>query len=322
MSPARSVLAVATTALFFCAAAAQAQTIRIMVGFPPGGTTDVLARVFAEKLSEAIGRPAIAENRPGGSGRIAIVALKASAPDGNTLMIVPDSAITLFPHTVDTPPYDTLNDFVPVAHVGSFESGLAIAPHVPANDLKEWIAWVKADKKNAVYGSPSAGSNQHFLGFMLGDAIGVALNHIAYKGIGPTINDLMGGHLPAGMLPMAQVIPLARAGKLRIVGHSGGQRTQTAPEVPTFGELGFPALTLSGWYLMMAPAGIRPDIVARYNEIVNQAMRTQAVRDRMRSQDLDVHEMAPAQIAAKLKAEYDRWGPIVKASGFKTTPGL
>ena len=319
MRSARAVLAVV---LFVGAVAAHAQTLRIMVGFPPGGTTDVLARVFAEKLSEALGRPAIVENRPGGSGRIAIVALKASAPDGNTLMIVPDSAITLFPHTVDTPPYDTLNDFVPVAHVGSFETGLAIAPNVPANDLKEWIAWIKADRKRAVYGSPSAGSNQHFLGFMLGEAIGVPLNHIAYKGIGPTINDLMGGHVPAAMLPMAQVAPMAKAGKLRALGHSGGERVPTAPEVPTFKELGFPALTLSGWYLIIAPAGVRPDIVARYNELVNQAMRTQVVRERMRSQDLEVHEMAPAQIAARLKTEYDRWAPVVKASGFKTTPGL
>ncbi len=317
MNPAKYFLAVAAFVLTFCAAPALAQTTaRILVGFPPGGALDALARVFAEKLAEAIGRPVLVENRAGASGQIAAVALKASTPDGNTLMVVPDSAITLYPHTVRKPAYDTLNDFVPIAHIGSYDSGLAVGPNVPAGDLKEWLSWVKADKKNAIYGSPGPGSNQQFLGFMLAQATGVQLAHVAYKGVGPAINELLGGHVPALMLPLAQIVPLAKSGKIRLLGQSGGQRAQAAPEVPTFKELGYPTLEVSGWYLLIAPAGIRPDIVARYNEIFAQAMRTQGVRDRMRALDLDIREMAPAEIAAKIKLEHERWRPIVKASGF------
>jgi len=310
-------LFLAVAALILCAATAQAQTTaRILVGYPPGGAVDALARVFAEKLAEAIGRPVVVETRTGASGQIAATALKASAPDGNTLMVVPDSALVLYPHTVRTPAYDTLKDFVPVAHVGSYDIGLAVGASVPANDLREWVGWTKADKKNATYGSAGAGTNLHFLGLMLAQATGVQLVHVPYRGVGPAIADLLGGQIPAVMLPLAQMLQQVKAGKVRILAHSGGRRASAAPDVPTFKELGYPALEVSGWYCIIAPAGIRPEVVARYNEIIIQAERTPGVRDRMRALDLEIREMAPADIAAMIKAQYDRWGPIVKASGF------
>ncbi|MDO8596676.1 MAG: tripartite tricarboxylate transporter substrate-binding protein, partial [Sulfuricaulis sp.] len=179
----RLFLAVAAFILPFCAATAQAQTTaRMLSGYPPGGAVDALARVFAEKLADAIGRPFVVETRAGAAGQIAAMALKASAPDGNTLMVVPDSAIVLYPHTVRTPAYDTLNDFVPVAHAGSYDIGLAVGAGVPANDLREWVSWAKADKKNATYGSAGAGTNLHFLGLMLAQATGVQLVHVPYRG--------------------------------------------------------------------------------------------------------------------------------------------
>src|SRR3990172_10391673 len=166
-------LFLAVAALILCAATAQAQTTaRILVGYPPGGAVDALARVFAEKLAEAIGRPVVVETRTGASGQIAATALKASAPDGNTLMVVPDSALVLYPHTVRTPAYDTLKDFVPVAHVGSYDIGLAVGASVPANDLREWVGWTKADKKNATYGSAGGGTNPPFFGLMGAEAAG------------------------------------------------------------------------------------------------------------------------------------------------------
>lgn len=316
MNLARFFVAVAAVILF-CAGTAQAQTAaRILSGYPPGGAVDALARVFAEKLAEAIGRPFVVETRAGAAGQIAAMALKASAPDGNTLMVVPDSAIVLYPHTVRTPAYDTLNDFVPVAHAGSYEIGLAVGAGVPANDLREWISWAKADKKNATYGSAGAGTNLHFLGLMLGQATGVQLVHVPYRGNGPAIADLLGGQIPAIMIPYVQMLPHVKAGKIRILAHSGDRRASVAPEIPTFKELGYPPLDVSGWYCIIAPAGIRPEVVARYNEIIIQAGRTPGVRDRMRAFDLEIREMAPAEIAAMLKAQYDRWRPIVKASGF------
>jgi len=317
MNLAGFLLALAAFVLPFCAGTAQAQTTaRILIGYPPGGSMDAVTRMCAEKLAEAIGRPVVVETRTGASGQIAATALKAAAPDGNTLMVAPDSIMTLSPHTVKTPAYDTLNDFVPVAHIGSFDYGLAVGASVPANDLKEWIRWAKADKKNAVYGSPGAGATAHFLGLMLAQATGVQLVHVPYRGIAPATADLLGGQVAAVILPYALMLPHLKTGKIRVLAHSGGRRASIAPKIPTFKELGYPTLEVSGWFGLFAPAGTSPEVVARYNEIVVQAMRTPVVRERMRSLDLDIREMAPAEIAAMLKTEYDRWGPVVKASGF------
>lgn len=303
--------------VFFLVGSAQAQTaVRILSGYPPGGAVDALARVFAEKLAEALEKPVVVETRTGAAGQIAASALKASAPDGNTLMVVPDSALTLYPHTVKAPAYDTLNDFVPVANLGSYDIGFGVGANVPSTTLKEWAAWVKSNPKNGTYGSPGAGTNQHFLGLMLGNSTGLHLDHVAYRGVGPAVADLLGGQVPALMLPLAQMLPQIKAGKIRILAHSGGRRSAVVPEVPTFKELGFSAMEVSGWYCMIAPAGTRAEVLARYNDIVNRSMRTAFVRDRMRALDLEILEMSPADIGARLKAEHERWRPVVKASGF------
>jgi tripartite-type tricarboxylate transporter receptor subunit TctC len=318
VNPAKHFLAVMALVLGF---AAQAQPIRILVGFPPGGQVDIIGRVLAEPMSESLKRPVLVENRTGGSGRIAISALKDAAADGSTMVIMPASALTLFPLTVDKPPFG-IEDFSFVAHTGSYDTGLGIGPHVPASDLASWIAWVKADKKAAIYGSPSAGSIQHFLGFMLGEQIGVPLEHISYNGVGPVVAGLLGGSLAAGVIPTAQLVTLAKSGKVRVLGVSSQQRIPAIPDAPTFKELGYPSLAVPAWYLLALPAGVRPDILTRYNEAANQALRTQAVRDRMRQQDIHIQERSPSQVTAELKAELEHWRPVVKRSGFKTGSGL
>jgi tripartite-type tricarboxylate transporter receptor subunit TctC len=232
-------------------------------------------------------------------------------------MICPDAVIVLSPHTVKTAlTYNTLTDFVPVAHLGSYEYGVAVNTGVPVKDLKEWLAWVKTDPKNATYGTSGSGTGPQFMGVMLAQAAGVSLVHVPYRGVGPAVADLVGGQLPAVMLPYAQMMPLQKAGKIRILAHSGGARAAVAPEIPTFKELGYPTMELSGWYGMMAPAGTPPQLVARYNEIVIQAMRTPAVRERMRSLDLGIQEMSPREMTAMIKTQFEHWRPIVKASGY------
>lgn len=312
---------IATAIVWFFTCTAFAQTpYRVLAGFPPGGAVDVVARVFADRIAEATKRPAVVENRVGASGRLSIMAVKNAPADGNLMVVIPDSALTLFPHTVDAPPFG-MEDFAPVAHVGNFETGLAVGANVPG-ELKSWVAWVKADRKNAIYGSPSAGSNQHFVGFVLGEAIGVPLEHVSYNGVGPTINGVLGGHVPNVILPMAQILPLSKAGKLRILAHAGSARTPSAPDIPTFKEQGYPSLALTGWYLIVMHAQTKPEVVAQLNTIINQSLRTQTVQERMRTQDLELQEMAPAEITARLRAEYERWRPVVRASGFKTNTGL
>lgn len=311
-----AMLVVAAFVLSLSTRAVHAQAVRMLVGYPPGGAVDALARIFGEKLAEGLGRPVLVETRAGAAGQIAFEALKASPPDGNTLLVAPDSSITLYPHTTKKPAYDTLADFTPVAHVGSYPVGFGVGAGVPANDLREFVNWAKANPKLATYGSGGYGSTLHFMGLMLAQATGVELVHVAYKGVGPAIADMLSGQLPAVMLPLGTLLAQAKAGKMRILAHSGSRRSPAAPEIPTFKELGYPALEIAGWFAIYAAAGTRPDVVARYNAIVVQATRTPAVLARMRSLDLEPREIAPAEMAAQLRFEQDRWGPVVKASGF------
>lgn len=309
--------AIVNVFLMVCAAQADAQTpLRIISGFPPGGGVDALARIFAERFSESLGRPVVVDTRVGAAGQISAQALKASAPDGNTLMVAPDSMMTLYPHTVAKPAYDTLADFIPVAYLGGYASGLAVGPAVPAKDLNEYIAWAKRSPKNTSYGTAGAGTAQHFLGLIIGQATGLAMVHVPYKGVGPALNDAIGGQVPAVILPLGTILAQAAGGKLRILAHSGSRRTATAPDIPTFTELGYPSVQATGWFGLFAPARTPAEIVNRYNDIVIQATRSPATRERLRALDLETREMSAAEIAATLKAEYDRWGPVVKASGF------
>ena len=317
MNPAKVLLTVAVLALAFSTDSAKAQAVtRMLSGHPPGGAVDTLARIFADKLGEALGRPVVVETRSGAGGQIAASALKTSAPDGNTLMTIPASALALYPHTTKTPLNDTLNDFVPVAHVGSYETGLAVGANVPANDLREWINWAKADSKNATYSAGNVGTDLHFVGVALAQATGVQLVHVPYRGVGPATVALLAGEIPAVTLPFAQMLPQVRAGKIRILAHAGGRRAAVAPDIPTFKELGYAGLEISSWYVIIAPAKMRPELVARYNEIFIQALRTPAVSGRMRALDLEIRELNPAELVATLRADYNHWGPIVKASGF------
>lgn len=317
MKSARVFIAAAVLA---CAAPAQAQTpVRMLSGHPPGGAVDTLARVFADKLSEALGRPVVVENRTGAGGQIAASVLKSSAADGSNLQTIPASALTLYPHTTQTPVNDTLNDFVPVAHVGSYETGLVVNANVPVRTLEEWVQWVKADKKNAVYSAGNVGTDLHFAGVALAQATGVELTHVPYRGTGPTTMALLAAEVPSVMQPYAQMMPHITSGKIRVIAHTGSARAAVLPEAPTFKELGYPELEISSWYVIIAPAKMPSDILARYNQIFNNALRTQSVRERMASMNLEIRELIPAQLVATLRSDHERWGPIVKASGFTST---
>ncbi len=314
----RQILCAIVAAAALCSLPAASQVpMRILSGFPPGGGVDALARLYAEKFSEALGRPVVVDTRIGAAGQISAQALKASAPDGNTLMVAPDSMMTLYPHTVSKRAYDTLADFIPVAYLGGYASALAVGPAVPARDLNEYLAWAKGSSKNTSYGTAGAGTAQHFLGLIIGQASGLTMVHVPYKGVGPALNDAIGGQIPAVILPLGTILPQAAAAKLRILAHSGSRRSPSAPDIPTFRELGYPSVEATGWFGLFAPAGTPAEIVNRYNAIVIQAVRTQATRERLRTLDLETREISPAEIAATLKVEYERWGPVVRTSGFR-----
>ena len=301
-----------------CTAAAQTRApAHMLVGYPPGGAVDVLGRIFAEPMGEALGRTVIVENRPGAVGQIAAEALKAAAPDGGTLMLAPDATIIFRPQTLAKPPYDPLADFAPVAHTGRWAFALGVQSELRVKTLAEYLSWVKADATRAVFASSGAGGSTHFFGVLLGQSTGVPLQQVPYKGAGPAILDVVAGHVPATVQPLGTLLAQAKAGKIVILGMSGRERSAGAPEVPTFAELGLPALTADAWFGIFAPAATPADTVKKLNIAFTQAMRSPVVKDRMHNLDLEVHEMSPAEFTAVVRADYERWGPVIRASGFR-----
>jgi tripartite-type tricarboxylate transporter receptor subunit TctC len=289
----------------------------MLVGYPPGGAVDVLGRVFAETMSEALARPVVVENRPGAVGQIAAEALKTAAPDGNTLMVAPDATVIIRPQTLAKPPFDPLADFAPVAHAGNWAFALAIHSGLPVKTLSDYLSWVKADSARASFASSGAGGSTHFFGVLLGQTLGVPLAQVSYKGAGPAILDVVAGHIPATIQPLGTLLAQARAGRIAVLAMSAKERSAGAAEVPTFAELGYPALSADGWFGIFAPAATPAETVVKLNAAFVQAMRASGVREKMRNLDLEVREMSAAEFAAVVKTDYGRWGPIIRASGFR-----
>ena len=295
---------------------ASAQTSwRVLVGYPPGGVQDQQARYIADRLREATARPFVVETRAGAAGQLAVDALIAAPADGATLLMTADSNISVYPHIVKKPSF-SLADLAPVAHTGDYRIAFAVGQAVPASDLRAFVEWTKGQPGPVGYGTAGAGTNLHFHGLLIAQATGARLNHVGYKGTGPAIVDLVGGHVPAGVLPLGSLVPHAKAGKLRVLAQTGDNRSPSFPDVPSFSELGQPALSFSGWYGLFAKAGTPADTVRRYNDLWLQALRTAELRDRMRAWQLDSRELSPQQFQSHVKADTDRWGPVIRASGF------
>ena len=293
---------------------------RMVVPYPPGGSLDAMARLIAEKLSDATGRRFVVENRTGAAGAIGSASVKGAPADGSVLLFAPDSNISVYPGMFAKPAYVPLTDFAAIAHTGDYRITLAVHPSVPANDPKSFVAWTLAQPKPVGYGTAGAGTNLHFYGELFTQVSGANLTHVPYRGTAPAVVDLVAGHISATVLPMGSLLAHQRAGKLRIIAQTGDNRSATLPDVPSFKEAGFPALAVSGWYGVFAPAGTPGEIVERYNDVVVKAVRTPEVRERMRSFELEPREMSAAQFQAFVKADTERWAPIIKASGFKPTP--
>jgi tripartite-type tricarboxylate transporter receptor subunit TctC len=299
------------------ATAAPAQPAgRVIVPYPPGGSLDAMARVIAGKLSDTTGRNFVVENRTGAAGAIGSASLKGGPTDGTLLLFAPDSNISVYPPTVVKPAYVPLTDFVAVAHSGDYRISFAVHPSVPAKDLKAFVAWTKTQPGAVGYGTAGAGTNLHFYGTLFTQVSGANLNHVPYRGTGPAVVDLVAGHVPATVLPLGGLLAHYRSGKVRILAQTGEQRSETLPEVPSFKELGFPQLAFSGWYGVFAPAGTPADIVERYNDAIVKAIRTPEVRERMRGFELEPREMTAGEFQTFVKADTERWAPIIKASGF------
>ena len=293
------------------------QTIRIIYPFAPGGSGDALVRLMADQIQKATGNTTIVENRTGAGGRIGVRAVRDAAPDGTTLLYTAFAPMTLYPHFYgDKLEYDPFRDFAPVSQPASFEFALAVAPDVPASNVAELVAWLKADDKRATYGTPATGNLPHFLGLAFGRAMGVNMQVLPYRGSAPAANDVAAGQLPMAVLATGDLAALHKAGKLRIIGTFSEERSKHVEGVPTLKEFGVNVVG-RGWYGVYAPARTPREIVLRFSKIIADAMREPGIRDRVLGVGLDPTGTTPDELAAIQRHDHDYWGPIIKASGFK-----
>jgi len=315
-----SAVAAVTMAVALASGAALAQErfdrpVRIIVGFAAGGTADLMARLVADKMKDSLGQPVIVENRPGAAGRIAADAVKAAPPDGSTLMVMPIGPMAVVPHTYKTLSYDPLKDFAAVGIGATFDFALAAGPASGAR-WSEYVAWAKANPSKSSYATSGAGSLPHFFGVLLGKEAGIEMVHVAYKGSAAYVNDLMGGSIPIAVDTVADLSELHRANRIRILATSGTQRSPAVPEVPTFNELGVKNVEASGWFGFFAPARTPPATIELLNRHLNMALRSSDVVDKLRKVGMEPATSTPDEFAKRLAADYAKWGPVVKATGF------
>lgn len=290
--------------------------LKILVGFPPGGSVDIVARLLADKLRLSLGQNVIIDNKPGAGGRVAMGELKRAAPDGQTLALSPSGVLVVQPWLFANLGFDPNKDFSPIARVTTFDFAITAGPGAPAGDVKAILAWMKANPAKANYATSGAGTLPHFAGQLLGQASGVALTHVGYKGGAPAATDLMGGQVPLMVDTASETIEHHRAGKVRIVAVTGEGRSKSLPDVPTLKESGIDVVA-DGFFGLFGPAGVPPDAVTRINRAVGEALRAPDVQEKIQNIGL-VANYGSAQELANLQAEhYRRWEAPIKAAGFK-----
>lgn len=297
---------------------AQSEALRIVVGFPAGGIVDVIARELGEALKPHLGgRAVIVEAKPGAGGRIGVAAVKAAPADGNTLLFTPSSIMTLYPHVFSKLGYDTLKDFVPVSPVCLSANALAVGMHVPVNTLGEFIAWCKANPKEASYASPGAGSGPHFLGAQIASAAGIEMLHVPYKGAPDILNDLYGGRIASFVTALSNAVQPHLGGKMRVLVTTAPKRSTLLPNVQTAAEAGYPQLTGVEWFGLLAPAGSDPGRVAVLSAAVAKAMNSDRIKEAFGKLVMEPTSSSSAEFAKTIKADTDRWGVIAKRLNYQ-----
>jgi tripartite-type tricarboxylate transporter receptor subunit TctC len=299
-------------------ASAQDGPVRILVGFAPGSTSDGIARLLVDRLRTSLGTPVIVENRPGANGFIAAEALKNARPDGKTLMIAPIAVTVFAPFTHANLRYDPVKDFAPVSLAARFQFALAVGPATEVKTLPEHVAWLRAHPTKAAYGLPLAGGPGHFLGVMVARETGVNLAFVPYKGSAPLVTDLIGGQVPAAIALVSDFIKQHQSGKVLMLAVFGPQRSPAAPDVPTFQELGFAAMEGGlGWHAFHTTAGTPRPAIDRLSAAIASAIREPEVNERLRALGLDPVGSTPDELARQVADDIAKWGPAIKASGFR-----
>lgn len=291
------------------------RTVKLLVGYPPGGAVDVVARELAESMRQQ-GVTVVVDNRTGAAGRLATEQMLAAPADGNTLVCMPGGNVTIFPHVYRNLRHDPMKDLVALGAVCEFDFGLGVGPATPARTLKEFVDWAKANPGKASYGTPGGGTAMHFMGVMFSRAAGFEFTHVPYRGGAAAIVDVIGSTVPALATTLPNLVQPHRQGKVRILAFTGEQRLARLPEVPTFKELGFPGLVITESFGVFGSARLPAAVQAELHGAIRKAASDARVAAALQKQEFEPLSLSQDDYAARLKADHARWGPVIQATGY------
>lgn len=295
-----------------------AKPVRILVGFPPSGATDLIARILQPALAQAFQREIVVENRPGASGVLAADLTAKAAPDGYTLNLVSHSALVVSPAMASVP-YDPLGDFTPIARIAELPNVIMARAAVPAQDLRQLVDLAKANPGSISYGSPGPGSAGHLTGEFFARTAGIQLMHVPYRGGGPAMTDFLSGQIDLFVGVVSTAVPYVQQGRARALAVSGTKRAAPLPEVPTVAESGWPEFEATTWYAMIGPARLPRPVVERWHKELASALAVPEVRKALVERGFEPAPSAPAEFAAYLRAETAKWAPVVKNLRLQTS---
>lgn len=291
--------------------------VRLIVPFAPGGQTDVVARLVAQKLSEQMGQQFFIENVGGAGGNIGGGRAAQAAPDGYTLLVVDGIGFTANPYLYNKVPYDPVKSFDPVANAANTMQVLAVHPSIPAKTIQELVALIKANPGKFSYASAGVGTGAHLTGELFRSSLGLDLVHVPYSGGGPAIAAALAGHTPISFGSAAATIPQHKEGKLRALAVGGRLRLRELPDIPTFSESGYKQVVCDAWVAVLAPTGTPKDIVARLHQGIVKAVAMPDVQERLVALGFEPDATSPAELAALIKSEIPRWAGVIKSAGIK-----
>lgn len=304
-------------ARFASAQSFPSRTVTIIVAYPPGGATDVVGRLIAEGLRERLGQPVVVDNRPAGGATLGMAQAARAAPDGYTLVIGNGHTLALNPHIHANPGYVATRDFTPISLVCTTQNMVVVHPSVPARNVAELIAYAKQRPGELNYASTGAGSPGHLAAELFKSMAGIDMVHVPYRGAAPILSDMLAGRVQVYFAVPTSVTGAISEGRLRALAVTSAQRSALFPELPTVEEAGLPGFVVESWYGLLGPANLPAEIVARLHADTLAMLREPELRRRLAAGGLEPATSTPAEFAALIRTELDRWGPVVRAAGVR-----
>jgi tripartite-type tricarboxylate transporter receptor subunit TctC len=292
--------------------------VRIIVPFAPGGASDLMPRLVGEKLTAMWSQPVLIENRPGAAGNIGMEAGAKSPPDGYTLLSAPNGNLVVNPHMYSRLAYDVFKDLAPITRISAVQNVLVVHPDVPASTVKELIALARAKPGTLNFASPGNGSQAHVAVELLKIELGLDLVHVPYQGVGPAVKDLLGGRINVMVAQVPSALPHIKGGKLRALGVASSAPLAALPDVPTVASAApLPGFEAVSWYALMAPAGTPSDVIGKVHSDIAKVLQMADVRERLAGMGAEPSGESPAELAARIKSEYERWGQVVRKANIR-----